>query len=74
MAKKKYDPLWEIIDEKIALQDQEPDIDVPCPHCHVPLHLGTAARQGQRVTCGLCGGVSQVVDGPEGPGLRAIGQ
>ena len=71
MAKKKFDPLWEIVDEKIALQDQEPDVDLPCPHCHVLLHLGSVAQTGQRVTCGLCGGNSEVVEGPEGPRLAA---
>jgi ribosomal protein S27AE len=61
VAKKKYDPLWEIVDEKVALQGREPDIDVPCPHCAVTVHLGTRARSSERYACGLCGGVSQVV-------------
>ncbi len=73
MAKKKFDPLWEIVDEKIPLQDQGPDVDVPCPHCHVPLHLGPGDQKGQRITCGLCGGSSEVVEGPEGPRLEAAG-
>ena len=71
MAKKKYDPLWEIVDEKIALQGQGEDVDLLCPHCHVRLHLGSAAQKGQRVTCGLCGGTSQVTEGPQGPRLEA---
>ncbi len=73
MAKKKFDPLWEIVDEKIPLQGQGPDVDVPCPHCHVPLHLGPGDQKGQRITCGLCGGSSEVVEGPEGPRLEAAG-
>jgi hypothetical protein len=71
VADKKYDPLWEIVDEKIALQDQEPDVDAPCPHCHVVLHLGLAVQEGQRVNCGLCGGTSEVAQGPDGPRLEA---
>jgi len=71
VAKKKFDPLWEIVGEKIPLQGQEPGVDLPCPHCHVPLHVGPAAREGQRVTCGLCAGSSQVVDALEGPRLEA---
>jgi len=71
VAKKKFDPLWEIVDEQIALQGQEPDVDLPCPHCHVLLHLGSVAQTGQRVTCGLCGGSSEVVEGPEGPRFAA---
>jgi hypothetical protein len=73
VAKKKFDPLWEIVDEKIALQGQEPDVDLPCPHCHVLLHLGADAKGGQKVTCGLCGGVSEVVESHEGPRLEAAG-
>ena len=61
MAKKKYDPLWEIIGEKSALQGQEPDVDAHCPYCHVNLHLGAEPKAGARVACGLCGGVSTIV-------------
>ena len=68
---KKYDPLWEIIDEKVALQDQEPDVDLPCPYCHVLLHVGEALSEGRTVTCGLCGGASQLVKTREGLSLRA---
>jgi hypothetical protein len=72
VAKKKYDPLWEIVDEKIALQGQEPDVDLLCPHCHVLLHLGPTATKGLRVTCGLCGGSSEVAETPEGPRLETV--
>jgi hypothetical protein len=71
VAKKKFDPLWEIVDEKRALQDVEPKVDLTCPHCHVPLELGSVARRGATVACGLCGGRSQVVETPEGPALKA---
>ncbi len=69
---KKYDPLWEIVDEKVVLQGQGPDIDIPCPYCNVLVHLGSAAVAGERYACGLCGGVSEVVGGPERIGLRAV--
>jgi len=71
VAEKKFDPLWEIIDEKVALQNVEPDIDVPCPHCHVPLHLDSGVSAGTRLKCGLCGGSSVVVETAEGPSLKA---
>jgi hypothetical protein len=72
VAKKKFDPLWELVDEKIALQNAAPDIDLPCPRCHVLLHVGDAVPDGQKVTCGLCGGISRVVEGPEGPYLEPV--
>lgn len=72
MGKKKYDPLWELVDEKIALQGQAPDVDVVCPHCHVIVHLGAQARPGERYQCGLCGGVAEVVEGSEGPALKPV--
>lgn len=72
MAKKRYDPLWEIVDEKVALQGQEPDVDVRCPHCNVTVHLGSAAKAGKRYACGLCGGVSEVAEGPTGLLLTAV--
>lgn len=61
MAKKQYDPLWEIIDEKVPLQGAEPDIDSVCPHCNVKVHIGPDLPSGERVECGLCGGISEVV-------------
>ncbi len=60
VAKKKFDPLWEIVDEKVALQGQELDVDAHCPYCNVTVHLGSHAGEGQKVSCGLCGGVSEV--------------
>ena len=71
MVAKKYDPLWEIIDEKVALQDQEPDVDLPCPYCHVLLHVGVNATADQTITCGLCGGASKVVKTAGGLSLEA---
>jgi transposase-like protein len=74
VAKKKYDPLWEIVDEKVALQGVEPDIDVPCPYCHVMVHLGSGVKRGERYACGLCGRVSEVVEEAAGAGLKPIGR
>jgi hypothetical protein len=68
---KKFDPLWEIVDEKIALQNTEPEVDAACPYCHVTLHLGSAVLAGETVDCGLCGGRSEVVQTPSGLGLKA---
>ena len=72
MAKKRYDPLWELVGEKIALQGQAPDVDVVCPHCHVTVHLGEAAQPGQRYACGLCGGLSEVVEQAGSRRLEAV--
>lgn len=51
----KYDPLWELAGQKVPLHGVEEDIDARCPVCHVVVHLGTAARSGDEVECGLCG-------------------
>lgn len=72
MGKKRFDPLWEIVGERIGLQEVEPDIDASCPYCHVRLHLGAAAAARQRVDCGLCGGSSVVVETGDGFGLEAF--
>ncbi len=67
---KKYDPLWEIVGEKVALQGQELDVDAACPHCHVIVHLGGSAEIGDRFACGLCGGVCTVAVAVEGLALE----
>lgn len=72
MAGKKFDPLWEIVDEKIALQGAEPDIDALCPYCHVSVHLGAGVLGGARVTCGLCGGSSEVVQSGDVGGTSLV--
>ncbi len=51
---KKYDPLWEIVGEKLPLQGTEAVVDALCPVCHVNLQVG-AAEPGRKVDCGLCG-------------------
>jgi hypothetical protein len=60
VGNKKYDPLWELVGEKVALQGQEPDVDAHCPHCNVNLQLPPSSEDGARIVCGLCGGVSVV--------------
>jgi hypothetical protein len=60
VSDKKYDPLWEIIDEKVPLQGAEPDVDSICPYCNVNVHLGPDLKLGERVECGLCGSISEV--------------
>jgi hypothetical protein len=72
MAKKKYDPLWQIVDEKVALQGGEPDVDARCPHCHVVVHVGLAGKVGERYECGLCGGVSVLAEEEGSPILRPV--
>ena len=62
MPSKKYDPLWEIIGEKVALQGLEPEVDDRCPHCHVTVHVGLKAKAGELYECGLCGGLVELVE------------
>ena len=72
MSKKKYDPLWELLDEKVALQGMEPDVDAKCPYCHVTVHLGLKVEPGAQLECGLCGGVSEVIEEAGALILRAV--
>jgi hypothetical protein len=65
MGKKQYDPLWRILDENVALQGAEPDVDVHCPYCHVIVHVGLKGKVGDRYECGLCGGVSELCEQEE---------
>ena len=72
MAKKQYDPLWEIVDEKVALQGGEPDVDSLCPYCHVRVHIGLDLQPGERVECGLCGGFSEIVRNEDLTSLKPV--
>jgi predicted RNA-binding Zn-ribbon protein involved in translation (DUF1610 family) len=72
MGKKKYDPLWELVDEKVALQGQEHELRVACPHCHVLVGVHTCAQAGECFACGLCGGVSRVVKEADGVSLASV--
>jgi hypothetical protein len=51
----KYDPLWELAGQKVALQGTLEDVDSRCPSCHVVVHLGLDVHPGEKVECGLCG-------------------
>jgi hypothetical protein len=62
VAEKRYDPLWEIVDEKVPLQGGEPDLDAVCPWCNVTIHLGNVTV-GKTYECGLCGGTIRVIAG-----------
>ena len=57
---KKYDPLWELVDEKVPLQGAGEDIDSRCPECHVVVHVGSETPTGESVECGLCGAALEV--------------
>jgi hypothetical protein len=72
VAKKRYDPLWEIVDEKVPLQGAEPDVDALCPNCHVKVHIGPQLQPGGRIECGLCGSISDIVRDDGGVSLRLV--
>ncbi len=72
MGNKKYDPLWELVGEKVALQGHELDVDARCPHCNVGLRLGSDVQDGSRVACGLCGGTSIVERHGDSVTLKAV--
>jgi hypothetical protein len=74
---KKYDPLWEIVGEKISLQGVDPARSLLCPECHVTVDLPKSAQAGARFHCGLCGALCEVAalglvadDGPAQIGAR----
>jgi hypothetical protein len=58
--KKKYDPLWEIVGEKVCLQGGESRKAVACPQCHVAVDLPSDVRVGERFSCGLCSALCEV--------------
>jgi hypothetical protein len=72
VGSKKYDPLWELVGEKVALQGHEPGVDAHCPHCNVNLHLAPTVENGQRIACGLCAGVSTVTAQGGAATLQAV--
>jgi ferredoxin len=58
--KKKYDPLWEILKEKVSLQGGETRRPVTCPQCHVAMELPGEIGAGTCFRCGLCGALCEV--------------
>jgi hypothetical protein len=61
--KKKYDPLWEIVNEKVSLQGFETTRAVSCPRCYVVVDISAEMQLGERFRCGLCGVLCEVAQG-----------
>ena len=61
LKRKRYDPLWEIVGEKIYLQGFQVAEGVPCPNCHVKVQLPEDPGRGERYRCGLCGALFELV-------------
>jgi len=72
VGKKHFDPLWEVVGEKAPLQGGAPDIDAVCPWCGVTVHLGDEVVIGTSYECGLCGGVSKLVEKDGGVSLERL--
>ena len=68
---KKYDPLWEIVDEKVRLQGAVEMRTTECPRCGVTIELTGAQQPGTKFRCGLCGAVCETVEGASIPDDRA---
>jgi ribosomal protein S27AE len=71
--KKRFDPLWEVVDERIALQGEETHHNPCCPRCYVAINLVAQAKSGVRLRCGLCGTLCQLVQGSSEAELVAVG-
>ena len=69
--KKRHDPLWEIVGEKVPLQGSESTLNVVCPHCHVTVQVPDSIIPGQRFKCGLCGGSCEFLGSTQGGLARA---
>ena len=69
--KKRYDPLWEIVGEKVGLQGEEVAKDVSCPRCQVVLGVPVDTGVGTVFCCGLCGATVKIVDASGDKGLAA---
>ena len=69
--KKRYDPLWEIVGEKVGLQGEEVARDVCCPRCRVALGVPIDTKAGTVFSCGLCGATIEIVDASSKTGLTA---
>ena len=60
--KKRFDPLWEIVGERVSLQGTESRAVATCPKCQVALELPKRVRQGRRFRCGLCGAPCEIAE------------
>jgi hypothetical protein len=69
--KKRVDPLWEIVGERVYLQDVGTSPSTSCPQCHVVVELPREPNSGERFRCGLCGALCEVVDAARQTGLVA---
>ncbi len=58
--RKKFDPLWEIVDERVGLQGSCDIKTLFCPRCQVAVELPQVAEPGWRFSCGLCGAQCEV--------------
>jgi hypothetical protein len=67
--KKRFDPLWEIIGEKVYLQGMSLTPAASCPRCHVLVELPQGSTRGERFRCGLCGALCEVIETPRDSGL-----
>jgi hypothetical protein len=71
VLKKRYDPLWEIVGEKVGLQGEEVAREVGCPRCRVVLGVPVDTKAGTMFCCGLCGATIEIVDASRETGLVA---
>jgi hypothetical protein len=69
--KKRYDPLWEIVGEKVSLQGEEVARNISCPRCRVLLGVPVDAAVGTVFCCGLCGATCRVVASSNAGSLTA---
>jgi hypothetical protein len=62
--KKRFDPLWEIVGEKVTLQGIESSVATTCPNCQVTLELPKSVQPVRRFRCGLCGALCEIAESP----------
>jgi hypothetical protein len=62
--KKRFDPLWEIVGEKVSLQGTGSREVTTCPKCQVALELPKSVKQGHWFRCGLCGALCEIAESP----------
>jgi hypothetical protein len=70
-VRKRLDPLWGILGEKVYLKGVAPPQTTSCPQCHVLVELPRQPMRGERFRCGLCGALCEVIEAPGETGLIA---